>query len=81
MATPDQTHQGQTNIQMTEPIRYPIPMFPVRLPVLTQEIIVNFQLSQEAWNKLSSQMSKMAKTNILLKRAVKTTYKYNKTTS
>ena len=75
MATQDQTYKGQTNIQTTEPIRHPTPMFPVRLPVLTQQITVDFQLSQEAWNKLGRQMSEMAKTNKLLKRGVKNTYK------
>ena len=61
MVTQDQMYKGQSNIQTTEPIRYPTLMSPARLPVLTQQITVNFQLSQEAWNKLSSQMSKMAK--------------------
>ena len=33
------------------------------------------ELSKEAWNKLSSQMTEMAETNMLFKRAVKNTYK------
>ena len=54
-------------------------MSPVRLPLLTQQIAVDLQLSQKARNKLSSQMSEMAETNKLLKTAVKNTY--NKLTS
>ena len=46
-------------MQTTETIRYLTPVSPVRLPALTQQIIVDFQLSQEAWNKLNSQMSEM----------------------
>ena len=38
MATQDQTYEGQTNIQTTEPIRYPTSMSPVRPPVLTQQL-------------------------------------------
>ena len=56
-------------------IRYPTPMSPVRPPVLTQQITADFQLLQEALNKLSSQMTEMAEPNKLLKRAVKNTYK------
>ena len=70
MATQHQTYKGQTNIQTTEPISYPTPMSPARLPGLTQQITVDFQLSQQAWNKLSNQMTKMAETNKSLKRAV-----------
>ena len=74
MAIQDQTYKGQANIPTMEPIMYPIPMSPARLPVLTQQIIVDFQVSQKAWNRLSSQMSEMSQTNKLLKRAVKNTY-------
>ena len=42
-----------------------------RLPVLTQQITADSQLPQEVWNKQSSQMSNMAATHQLLKRAVK----------
>ena len=38
-------------------------------------VITLYQLSQEAWNKLRSQMSEMAEINKLLKQAVKNTYK------
>ena len=75
MATQDQTYIGQTNIQTPESHRYSASMFPVRPPVLTQQITADFQLLQEAWNKLSSQMSEMTETNKLLKRAIKNTYK------
>ena len=37
--------------------------------------MADFQLSQEAWNKLSTQMNEMAETNTLLKKTVKITYK------
>ena len=57
MANQDQTHNGPTNVQTIEMIRYPIPIIQTRLPILTQKITVDFQLSQEAWNKLSSQMN------------------------
>ena len=67
MATQDQTYKGENNIQMEETIRYPTPMSPARPLVLTQQITAAFQLLQESWNKLSSQMSKMAKTDKLLK--------------
>ena len=62
-------------MQTTKPIRYPTSISPAKLPVLTQQITAGFQLSQEAWNKISSQMSEMAETNKLLKRAAKNTYK------
>ena len=70
MANQDQTYKGPTNIKLTEPIRYPTPMSPTRLPVLTQQITADFQLSTEVWNKLIIQMSEMAETNKLLKRTV-----------
>ena len=54
MENQDQTYKGQTHIQIAEPIRYPTHISPVRPPILTQQITTDFQLSQEAWNKLSS---------------------------
>ena len=74
MTNQDKTHNGPTNIQTTEPIRYPTPISLTRPPILTQQIIAYFQLSQDAWNKLSRQMNEIAKTNKLLKKAVKSTY-------
>ena len=74
MANEDQTYKGQTNIQTPEPIIYPTPMSPARAPVLTKQITADFQVSQEVWNKLRSQMTEMAETNKLVKRAVKNTY-------
>ena len=62
METQDQTLKGQATVQTTESIRYPTPMSPVRPLVLTQQITVDFQLLQEACNKLSSQMSEMPET-------------------
>ena len=50
-------------------------MSPAKPPALTQQITAYFQLSQETWNKLSSQMREMAETNKLLKRTGKNTYK------
>ena len=61
MANQDQAYKGQNYNQTTEPIRYPILITPVRPPVLTQQIIADFQLSQEEWNMLSSQMTEMAR--------------------
>ena len=75
IAAQDQIYKGQTNIHITEPIRYPTQISPARPPVLIQMITADFQLSHEAWNKLSSQMSKMAETSKLSKRAVRNTYK------
>ena len=70
MANQDQIYKGQTHIQTAEPIRYPSSISPVRPPVLTQQITTDFQLSQEVWNKFSSQMTEMAETNKLLKKAL-----------
>ena len=53
MANQNQAYEAQTHIQTAEPIRYPTPISPVK-PVLTQKVTTDFQLSQEAWNKLSS---------------------------
>ena len=66
VAIQDKTFQGQTIIQTKKQIRYPTLMSPARLPVLTQQITADLQLSQEV---------KMAETNKLLKRATKNTYK------
>ena len=75
MANQDQTHNGPTNVQTIETIRDRIPISPTRLSILAQQIMADFQLSQEAWNKLNSQMNEMVETNKLLKKAVKSTYK------
>ena len=75
MANQDQTHNGPTNLQTIGSIRYPTPISPARPPVLMQQIMADFQLSQEPWNKLSSQMNEKAKTKKLLKKAVKSTPK------
>ena len=53
-ASQDQIHNDPTNSQTIELIRYPIPTSPTRPPVLTQQIRADFQLLQDAWNKLSS---------------------------
>ena len=63
MANQDQTYKCQTHSQTPKAIRYPTHMSPVRPSVLTQQITTDFPLSQEAWNKLSSQMTEMAETN------------------
>ena len=75
MANQDQIYNHQAYTQTAEPIRYPTPISAVRPPVLTQQITADFQLSQEAWNKLSSQMTEMAETNKILKKAIMNTYK------
>ena len=74
LANQDQPYKGQTHIQTPELIRYLTHVFPAIPPVLTQHITIDFQLSQGAWNKLNSQITEMAETNKLLKRAVKNTY-------
>ena len=66
---------GPSNSQILEPVRYPTAISTIRLPIFTQQIMVVFQLLQEAWNKLSSEMNKMAEINKLLMKAVKSTYK------
>ena len=43
--------------QNTRQIKYPTTISPIKLPILTQQIMADFQLSQEAWNQLSSQMN------------------------
>ena len=75
MANQDQAYKDQTYPQTAEPIRYPTPLSLVRPPVLTEQITTDFQPLQEAWNKLSSQMTEMAETNKLLKKAIKNIYK------
>ena len=77
MPNQGQAYKGQTYTQTAESIRYPTPITPVGLPVLTQQIPTDFQLLQEAWNKLSSQMTEMAETNKLSKKAIKNTKKVN----
>ena len=62
-------------LKTIELIRYPTAISPIRLPVLTQQIMADFQLSQEAWKKLNSQRNKMAEMNKFLMKVVKTTYK------
>ena len=66
---------GSPSLQTTGQIRYPTKVLPTWPPMLTQQITADFQLSQEAWNQLSSQMNEMAEINKLLKKAVKSTYK------
>ena len=60
-ANQDPTHNGPTNLQTIELIRYPTPLSPARPPILKQQIMANFQLAQEA------------ETNKLLRKAVKST--------
>ena len=62
------------NIHNTLPvslIKYPTTILPTKPPNLTQEITADFQLSQEAWKQLSSQMNEMVETNKLLKKVVR----------
>ena len=35
-------------------IKYPTKSSPTKLPVLTQQLMADFQLLQEAWDKLSN---------------------------
>ena len=62
---------GPSSLQIVEPVRYPTSIPPTGQPILTQQNMADFQLSQEAWNKLSSQMNEMFETNKLPKKAVK----------
>ena len=63
------------NVSPVQPIIYPTTISPTKPPILTQQITTDFQLSQEAWKQLSSQMNKMIKMNKLFKNAVQGTYK------
>ena len=51
--------------QTTGQIKYPTTISPTKPPIFTQQIMADFQLPQEAWNHLSSQMNEMAETNKL----------------
>ena len=66
MANQDHTHNGPTNIQTIEQLDTQPQYLHIGWPVLTQQITADFQVPQEVWNKLSSQINKMAKTNKLL---------------
>ena len=68
------THIGLQISQTTSELRYPFVGFATRLPVLTQQITSDFQLSQKALDHLRNQMNELAETNRLLKKAVKNTY-------
>ena len=47
------------NTSPVPPIKYATTMSHTKPPILTQQITADFQLSQEAWEQLSRQMSKM----------------------
>ena len=70
-----QIHNIPTNLQTIQLIRYPTPTSPARPPILAQQIMADFQLSQEAWTRWSSQMNEITETNKCLKKAVKCIYK------
>ena len=57
MANQDQTHNVPNNMQTIKPIRYSTPISPARMLIQIQQITADFQLSQDIWNKLSSQMN------------------------
>ena len=71
----NQAYKGLAHAQIAEPIWCPTPISPVRSPVLKQQITTDYQHSHAAWNKLSSQMTDLAETNKLLKKAIKNAYK------
>ena len=75
MANQDKDYKCQTYTETTDPIRYPTPISQVRLLALTQQITTDFQITQEAWNHLNSQMTEMAARKNLLKKATKNNYK------
>ena len=62
------TYRNTHNTPPVPPIKYPITFSHTKSPILTQQITVHFQLSQQAWKQLSNQMNKMVETNKLLKR-------------
>ena len=64
--------------QIVEPVRYHTAVTPTRPPILTQQIMADFQLLLEAWNKLSSLINEMAETNKHLKKQSKETNKHTK---
>ena len=43
---------------------------PTKPPIMIQKIMADFQLSQESWDQLHSQMNETTETNKLLKKAV-----------
>ena len=53
---------GPLSSQIVEAIRYLTAILPTRPPILSQQIMANFQLSQEALNKIISQINEMAET-------------------
>ena len=62
------TYSNMHNMLPVPPIKYPTTILPTKPPNLTQEITADFQLLQEAWKQLSSQMNEMVKTNKLFKK-------------
>ena len=69
------TYRNTHNTSPVPPTKYPTTMSPTKPPILTQKITADFQLSQEAWKQVSSQMNKIVETNKLSKKAVQGTYK------
>ena len=57
---------------------YPTSIPLMKQPILSQQITVDFQLSQKAWNQLSNQMNKMVKANTLLKKHYRVHIKIDK---
>ena len=68
------TYRNACSTSPVSQIKNPTINSSTKPPIITQQIITDFQLSQEAWNQLSSQMNAMVETNKLLKKVVQYTY-------
>ena len=74
------TYRNRLSTSPVSQIKYPITISSAKPSILTQQITADFQLSQEAWNLLSSQMDEMVEANKTLKKAIQGTYKNDKNT-
>ena len=68
------SQRGSRTPQAARQITDPTKISPTKPPILTQQIMTDFQISQEAWNQLSSQMNGMVETNNLLNKVIQGTY-------
>ena len=70
------TCRNTHNTSPVLPIKYPTTISATKPPILTKQISADFQILQEAWKQVSSQMNKMIETNKFLKRQSRPTYKH-----
>ena len=68
------TYRNAHSTPLVSQIKYHTIIYSSKPPILTQQITTDLQLSQVAWNQLSSQMNEMVETNKLLKKAVQDSY-------